>query len=106
MMNLLIRYLMNVKNRKNNTSKKIDKFTSWNGSYLTSLVINSKVKSIELRIWGGCDKLNNIKIINNSNLHIQNSILYDKNYIKIITAFQKRFYSDLTIKEEMKEIQS
>ena len=87
------------------TIEEIDKFAFWNCSNLTSLVINSKVKSVEPGIWGGCNKLNNVVIIDNSNFHFENSILYDKNYTKIIAALQAGFYGDLTIKEGIKEIQ-
>ena len=75
-------------------------------SNLTSLVIYSKVKSIKPEIWVGCDKLNDVKIIDNSNFHFENNILYDKNYTKIIAALQTGFYGELTIKEGIKEIQS
>ena len=57
-------------------------------SNLTSLVIYSKVKSIKSGLWVGCGKLNDIKIIDNSNFHFENSILYDKNYTKIIAALE------------------
>jgi len=75
-------------------------------SNLTSLVIYSKVKSIKQIIWAGCDKLNDVKIIDNSNFHFENKILYDKNYTKIIATLPTGFYGDLTIKEGIKEIQN
>jgi len=74
-------------------------------SNLTSLIIYSKVKNIKPGIWGGCNKLNDVKIIDNSNFHFEDSILYDKNYTKIIAALQTGCYGDLTIKEGIKEIQ-
>ena len=54
---------------------------------------------------GGCNKLNDVKIKDNSNFHFENSILYDKNYTKIIAALQTGFYGNLIIKEGIKEIQ-
>ena len=87
------------------TIEEIGRCALWYCSNLTSLVINSKVKIIEPGIWGGCNKLNDVKIIDNSNFHFENSILYDKNYMKIIAALQTGFYGDLTIKEGIKEIQ-
>ena len=74
-------------------------------SNLTSLTIYSKVIIIEPYIWVGCAKLNDVKIIDNSNFHFDNSILYDKKYTKIIDALQIGFYDDLTIKEGINEIQ-
>ena len=75
-------------------------------SNLTSLVIYSKVKIIGPIIWAGCDKLNDVKFIDNPNFHFENNILYDKNYTKIIAALPTGFYGDLTIKEGIKEIQN
>jgi len=75
-------------------------------SNLTSLVIYSKVKSIKPGIWGQCNKLNDVKIIDNSNFHFENNILYDKNYTNIIAALPTGYYDNLTIKEGIKEIQS
>jgi len=78
----------------------------WYCSNLTSLVIYSKVKRIKPEIWKGCSKLRDVKIIDNSNFHFENGILYDKNYSKIIAALQKGFYGDLIIKEGINEIQN
>jgi len=75
-------------------------------SNLTSLVIYSKVESIKPFIWVNCAKLKDVKIIDNSNFHFENNILYDKNYTEIIAALQIGFYGDLTIKEGIKEIQT
>ena len=49
-------------------------------------------------------KLNDVKIIDNSNFHFENKILYDKNYTKIIAILPTGYYRDLTIKEGTKEI--
>ena len=87
------------------TIEEIGQTAFWYCSNLTSLVIYSKVKIIKPGIWGGCDKLNDVKIIDNSNFHFENNILYDKNYTKIIAALSTGFYGDLTIKEGIKEIQ-
>jgi len=81
------------------TIVEIDFDSFWNCSNLTSLIINSKVESIKPFIWVRYAKLNGVKIIDNSNFHFDNSILYNKKYIKIISALQIRFYGDLTIKE-------
>jgi len=51
-------------------------------------------------------KLNDVKIIDNSNFHFENKILYDKNYTKIIAILPTGYYRDLTIKEGIKEIQN
>ena len=75
-------------------------------SNLTSLVIYSEVKTINSEIWERCDKLNDVKIIDNPNFHFENSILYDKNNNKIIAALPTGFYNDLTIKNGIKEIQN
>ena len=72
------------------TIEEIGEFAFWFCSNLISLVINSKVKSIKPDIWGGCGKLNDVKIINNSNFHFENSILYDKNYNKNYCCFASR----------------
>ena len=61
----------------------------WYCSNLKSLVIYSKVKNIKSGIWGGCDKLNDVKIIDNSNFHFENNILYDKNYTEIIAVYKQ-----------------
>jgi len=87
------------------TIVEIDFDSFWNCSNLTSLIINSKVESIKPFIWVRYAKLNGVKIIDNSNFHFDNSILYNKKYIKIISALQTGFYGDLTIKEGIKEIQ-
>ena len=87
------------------TIKKIGQCAFWYCSNLKTLVINSEVINIEPGIWGGCNKLNDVQIINNSNFHFQNGILYDKKYTKIISALQTEIYGDLTIQEGIKEIQ-
>jgi len=87
------------------TIKEIGRSSFWNCPNLISLVTNSKVKSIKPPIWLGCNKLNNVKIINNLNFHFESNILYDKNYTKIIAALQAGCYGDLIIKEGIKEIQ-
>ena len=50
-------------------------------------------------------KLNDVKIIANSNFHFEDNILYDKKYTKIIAALPTGLYGNLTIKEGIKEIQ-
>ena len=87
------------------TIKKIGQCAFWYCSNLKTLVINSEVTNIEPGIWGGCNKLKDVQIINNSNFHFQNGILYDKKYTKIIAALQTEIYGDLTIQEGIKEIQ-
>ena len=88
------------------TIVEIGNYAFWGCSNLKSLVIYSKVNSIKSGIWARCDKLNDVKIIDNPNFHFENSILYDNNYTKIIAALQTGYYGDLTIKEGIKEIQS
>ena len=86
------------------TIVEIGQSSFWCCSNLTSLVIYSKVKSIKPDIWRGCHKLNDVKIIDNSNFHFENNILYDKNYTEIIAALKAGCYDNLTIKEGTKEI--
>ena len=87
------------------TIEEIGRSDVLNCSNLTSLVIYSKVISIKPGIWAGCNKLNDVKIIDNSNFHFESSILYDKNYTKIFAALECGCYGDLTIKEGIEEIQ-
>ena len=87
------------------TIKEIGQCAFWYCSNLKTLVINSKVISIKPGIWGGCNKLDDIQIIDNANFHFENNILYDKNYTKIIAALQTGCYGDLSIKKGIKEIQ-
>lgn len=76
----------------------------WYCSNLKTLVIGSKVTSIEPGLWGGCSKLTDIQL-NSSSFHYVNGILYDKNYSIIIAAIQAQDYGDMTIRSGVKEIQ-
>jgi len=78
----------------------------WYCSNLASLIIYSKVKRIKPGIWGECNKLNDVKFIDNSNFHFENFNLYNKNYTNIIASLLAGCYSNLTIIEGIKEIQN
>ena len=77
----------------------------WYCTNLETLVIGSKVTTIKPGLWGGCSKLTNVQINNNSNFHLTNGILYNKNYSIIIAALQTYNFGNLTIRSGVSEIQ-
>ena len=76
----------------------------WYCSNLQTLIIGSNVTTIKPGLWGGCSNLTDVTI-NNTNFHLTNGILYNKDYTTIIAALQTWNYGDLNIRSGVKEIQ-
>ena len=77
----------------------------WYCTNLKTMIIGSEVTDIRPGLWGHCDMLTDVQLLNNQNFHLENGILYDKNYTKIIAAMLTYNYGDLTIRSGVKEIQ-
>lgn len=77
----------------------------WYCTSLKTIVIGSKVTTIKPGLWGGCRQLTDVQINNNSNFHLANGILYNKDYTTIIAALLTWNYGNLTIRSGVKEIQ-
>ena len=77
----------------------------WYCKNLKTIIIHSNVKIIEPGLFGGCSELKDIQIIDNPNFHLENGIIYNKYYTKIIAALQTTIHGELNIRNGIQKIE-